>query len=85
MKQGLIIDVFGDKRWYKDDLYHREDGPAIEVCEGYKSWYINGKRHREDGHAVEYTDGHKEWWLNGKRYTERDYNEWLLVRNFNTI
>ena len=24
--------------------YHREDGPAIELADGYKAWFINGKQ-----------------------------------------
>ena len=25
---------YGDKYWFKDDIYHREDGPAIEYVGG---------------------------------------------------
>ena len=34
MKNGLEIDEYGTKYWYKDGKLHRDDGPAIE--------YING-------------------------------------------
>ena len=33
----------GDKRWYLNGNYHREDGPAVEYPNGYKEWYLNGK------------------------------------------
>ena len=26
-----------------DNLFHREDGPAIIYCTGYVCWYYNGK------------------------------------------
>lgn len=66
MKNGLIIDSYGNRRWYKDNLFHREDGPAIERNDGYKAWYLCGKRHREDGPAVELSDGNKIWYHTGK-------------------
>ena len=45
MKNGLIIGKFGDKRWYKDDKYHREDGPAIEGNKQVPDrWYLEGKK-----------------------------------------
>lgn len=34
MKNGLIIDQFSTKCWYKDDLLHNENGPAIEYFGG---------------------------------------------------
>jgi hypothetical protein len=61
----------GTKRWYLNDVLHREDGPAVEYSDGYKkSWYINGLLHREDGPAVEYSDGTKYWYINGERHRE---------------
>ena len=33
----------GDRCWYINGKYHREDGPAIEWANGDKSWYIKGK------------------------------------------
>ena len=60
------IDTDGTKRWYNEDgLYHRLDGPAIELLNGTKRWYLNGKQHRLDGPAVEHYDGWYEWWANG--------------------
>jgi hypothetical protein len=69
MKNGLVIDEYGHRWWYKDDELHREDGPAIEYTNGDKSWYQNGLRHRLDGPAIEYSDGeeHTVKWYNGNK------------------
>ena len=65
-----ITDEFGNKYWYnKKELYHREDGPAVEGADGYKAYYINGLLHREDGPALEYSFGCKEYWINGVKYS----------------
>jgi hypothetical protein len=64
MRNGLIVGN-NVKRWYLNDLLHREDGPAIEYTYGRKCWYLYGKLHREGGPAVE--DGeHFEYLLYGK-------------------
>jgi len=35
----------GDRVWFRNGRYHREDGPAIERANGYyKSWWLNGMR-----------------------------------------
>ena len=70
MKNGMFVEAFGFKRWYKNDQIHREDGPAIEGENGVKYWYIHGVRHRIDGPACEYADGSKEWWVNGRLHRE---------------
>lgn len=51
----------GKKRWYKDGLRHREDGPAIDDPDN-KSWYMNGLSHREGGPAIEDLCNQKYWW-----------------------
>ena len=66
MKNGMITDEYGNRRWYLNGKRHREDGPAIERADRDRWWYHHGKRHREDGPAVEYATGHREWYLNGK-------------------
>jgi hypothetical protein len=73
MKPECAIDKNGNKRWFLNGEYHREDGPAVEFHDGSKFWYLNNKLHREDGPAIEYPDGDNQWWLNGKEYTEKDY------------
>ena len=70
----------GNKFWYLNGKFHREDGPAIEWANGDKVWYINGKLHREDGPAIEWADGDKHWYLNGTKYTEDEYHHHNLVR-----
>ena len=63
----------GTKAWYLNGHLHREDGPAVEGCDGYKAWYLNGEYHRVDGPAREGLFGHKYWWLNGVEYTEEEF------------
>jgi hypothetical protein len=71
----------GNKVWHKNNLLHREDGPAIENTNGSQVWYLNGKRHRVGGPAY-YTSGcsltkgtipatgYREYYVNGKRHRE---------------
>ena len=70
---GLVIDEDGDKYWFLNGIWHREDGPAVEWANGSKLWYLNGQIHSEDGPAVEWADGNKEWCLNGKMLTEQEW------------
>ena len=35
MKNGLIIDEYGNKYWYLNDQFHREDGPAVPIVDGH--------------------------------------------------
>jgi hypothetical protein len=73
----VTVDTLGTKRWYFNDQYHREDGPAIEYPDGSKCWHLNGNLHRVDGPAIEYADGSKEWRLNGKLHrTDGPAIEW---------
>jgi antitoxin component YwqK of YwqJK toxin-antitoxin module len=60
----------GNKSWFLNGKYHREDGPALEYASGDKFWFLNDKLHREDGPAVEYPGGTKEWYLNGNLHRE---------------
>lgn len=55
MKNGLVINEFGSKRWYLNGKIHREDGPAVEYDSGDKFWYKKGTLHREDGPAVDHS------------------------------
>lgn len=79
MLNGLNITSQGNKYWYKDSLFHRENGPAIELTDGYKKWYINGQLHREDGPAIEYANGYKSWHLNGERIHCNSNEEFLRI------
>jgi hypothetical protein len=79
MKNGLKIDKYKTKRYYKDDLLHREDGPAVEYPNGDKFWYINNKLHREDGPATEFYSGTKYWYLDGKEIDCKNNEEFLKI------
>ena len=65
----VTVDDDGTKRWYLNNNFHREDGPAVEYTDGTKFWYLNGKRHRTDGPAVECA-GNKYWYLNDNLHRE---------------
>ena len=69
-KQVFFVTRFGNKHWYLNGKFHRENGPAVEVANAYKGWYLNGKFHREDGPALEDANGNKWWYLNGKLHRE---------------
>ena len=80
MKNGLIVDSYGNKHWYKNDKYHRDDGPALEFTRGTKYWFQNGKRHRIDGPAIEWGDGSRHWYYHGKQincFSQKEFNEFL--------
>ena len=59
----IETDELGTVSYYKDNKYHRTDGPAVQRPEGYKAWYLNGERHREDGPAVEALKCDYEKWI----------------------
>ena len=40
----------GDKVWYLNGKFHREDGPALESANGNKYWYLNGEHITEEEH-----------------------------------
>jgi hypothetical protein len=76
----------GDKVWYMNGQYHREDGPAIEFADGDMEWWLNGQLHREDGPAIEWvndhSDGGKEWYIHGKKLSEEEHSsETTLVKS----
>ena len=48
MKSKLEINKYGNKYWKSPNgLFHREDGPAIEIANGYKEWFLNGIKYTE--------------------------------------
>ena len=71
-KNGLVIDEYENKCWYKDGKLHREgDKPAIEYSDATKKWYKEGKFHREgDKPAIEYSNGTKLWYKKGFLHRE---------------
>jgi len=40
---GHLAGLHGVNYWFKDDQFHREDGPAIEWNDGTQFWYLNGE------------------------------------------
>jgi hypothetical protein len=88
MRNGKLIDQFGNQQWFKDNKLHREDGPAV-ILPSIREWWINGRRHRVDGPAViAYNNGYKEWWLNGfqlkrEKWWEMLSDEWKVKALFN--
>ena len=42
IRDGLVVDEYGTKRWYKDGSLHRADGPAVVFVNDYKEWYYKG-------------------------------------------
>ena len=73
VKERVVIDSHGATHWYRGNLLHREDAPAIVQANGGQAWFHYGNRHREDGPAIEYADGSKEWWLHGQRHRQIGY------------
>ena len=77
---------FGTKRYYKKgtNIFHRTDGPAIELPDGTKQWWLDGELHRTDGPALEYPNGNRLWIINGKRLSpekEAILNQWWDNKN----
>ena len=53
MKNGLIVDDYGTRRWFLNGEFHREDGPTIEWADGPKHWYLNDQKYSEEEYEVE--------------------------------
>jgi hypothetical protein len=88
MRNGLFFQKPNDKLWYKNDVLHNEDGPAIERENGFKAYYINGVCHRIDGPAKTYSSGKEYWYFNDMQYSEEEHpytvfrNEYNLLDNY---
>lgn len=75
MKYTIFNTVFyiyhnGNEVWYKNNLVHRENGPAIihnDYCEQY---LYNGNLHRTDGPAMIRYDGHQAYYYHGKLHRD---------------
>ena len=73
MLNGLIIDEYGNKFYYKNDMRHNEDGPAAVYSHGSEEWFINDERHRITGPAVKLSDGTEYWYLHDVEMTEEEH------------
>jgi hypothetical protein len=89
MKEGLIINEYGSKRWYHNNELHNENGPAFEMpIHKYKAWYQHGKLHRVDGPAVEYgecDDDYRAWYYEGEKvycYSQEEFEKFLRFKAF---
>lgn len=60
----------GTKEYWKMGLRHREDGPAVENCNGNNIYYQHNKLHRVGGPAIEYANGDKSYYQNGELHRE---------------
>jgi hypothetical protein len=67
---GIVEYQNGNKCWYKEGKYHREDGPACEFADGTKTWHKEGELHRLNGPAWEFPNGEKCWYKEGKKHRE---------------
>jgi hypothetical protein len=61
-----VKDKEGHKKWRKNGILHRTDGPALECSDGSKYWFYNDKLHREDGPAIELSCGYIQYWIYGE-------------------
>ena len=75
-----IIYNDGHEEYFKNDVRHRDDGPAIKKSNGDEYWIVNGEYHRNNGPAIIEKD-YKAWYLNGKHFTEEEYHKELQKRS----
>jgi len=84
MKNGLIINGHGTKRWYLNDKLHCEDGTAAVIFpKGREEWHLNGIIQRK-----EFPTGKKEWYLNGKLHSKvlpSGRKEWYLNGDYHRV
>ena len=71
----------GTQRWYKGDILHRENGPAVIYRSGKLVWYKDGKIHRDsDLPAVNDSTNFQAWYINGKLHRDGDLPAVILVK-----
>lgn len=61
-----VVRISGCVFYFKNGLFHREDGPAVKNSDGSEEWHVDGEPHRLDGPAVTWSDGTKEWYVKGQ-------------------
>lgn len=61
-----VIRQNGDIEYFRDDVRHRDNYPAILYADGGKEWWKDGVRHRFIYPAVELADGTMMWYHYGK-------------------
>jgi hypothetical protein len=69
MKNGEVKLQDGTILWYKDDVLHNENGPAMYLPDGTMAWYKDGNIHSyNDKPALITPDGFKSWYDSGVRH-----------------
>ncbi len=69
MKNGKHVEENGTVLYYKNDLLHREDGPAMVTKDKTQVWYKNGNVHSYNNNpAIITQDGFKAWYDTGIRH-----------------
>ena len=48
IKYEVRVYADGDKYWSLNGKLHREDGPAVEHCNGNKAWWLKSERLTEE-------------------------------------
>lgn len=62
-----IIETDKYVEWYKNDILHRDHGPAVHIKNGPQFWYYEGRLHREDGPAILNAFGRgPKWYVHGE-------------------
>ena len=79
-KPKCNIDINGNKIWYLNGQYHREDGPAVEFINGDTEYWVCGKIHRFDGPAYIRHNGYTSWYINGF-FVSDEITEWAKENN----
>ena len=69
---GLHIYQNGDKNWFKNNLLHRENAPAVIYKDGDTEYWFEGKLHRDGGEAVNYKWCELQEWYWHSEYHRED-------------
>ena len=71
-----IIEPDGTERWFKNNKWHSQDGPAIIWPNGSENWCNNGKDHRINAPAMIFCSGSEFYLENNKLWTCYDSFWW---------
>jgi hypothetical protein len=78
MKSEKIIYESGITVWVCDDMFHREEGPAIDYPNGDKIYMQYDNPHRLDGPAYVYHNSiYNRYYLNGKMINVKSDKEYF--------
>lgn len=80
MKNGVIVDKQGSKRYYENDQLHRLDGPAVEGADGIHDWYFYGKY---KGTSISNNDGTFNHYINGNAIPLEKFKSILMSNELN--